>query len=64
MRDKRQYKVIVLDEKETPYMVTTVTGMASLVRRIEEYAEDHEANPVMPFTLRIERIGVPLFGGM
>lgn len=64
MKDTRQYKVMVLDEKETPYKLHTVTGAVSLVEQIEKCVADHDANPVMPFILRIERIGVRLFGGM
>lgn len=61
MKDTRQYKVIILDGKETPYETHYPTGVESLSNFIrgccEKYGWEHsDPDPDMPFILRIERI--------
>jgi len=61
MKDTRQYKVIILDGKETPYETHYPTGVESLINFIRDCCEryrmeDSDPDPDTPFILRIERI--------
>ena len=60
MEDKRKFKVIILDGKETPWEIHYSTGVKSLIRDIQECCERYgmensDNDPDSPFHLRIER---------
>jgi hypothetical protein len=59
--DERQFKVIILDDKESHRETLYPTGLDSLIRDISECCERYgmensDPDPDAPFHLRIERI--------